>query len=76
MEVVKCFRQIGYVFFKLAIELRVRPVEWDLDLNLDLRPVDLALDVDLTISESENLDSDLEEENLDLPLWDLTTSLI
>ena len=35
-----------------------------MDWDLDLRPVDL----DLTISESENLDSDL-------PLWDLTTSL-
>ena len=31
---------------------------------------------DLTISESEDLNSDLEEEDLDLPLWDLTTSLM
>ena len=30
------------------------------------------MDVDLTISESENLD--LEKEDFDLPLWELTTS--
>ena len=35
-------------------------------MDLDLRPVDLVL----TISESEHLEKDL-----DLPLWDLTTSL-
>jgi len=32
------------------------------------------MDLDLTISESEDLD--LEEENSDLPPWDLTTSLL
>ena len=52
----------------MAIKLRVRPVDWD--LNLDLKPVDLR-PKDLTISESEDLN--LEKE--DLPLWDLTTSL-
>ena len=36
-------------------------------MDLDLRPKDL----DLTISEK----VDLEEEDLDLPLWDSTTSL-
>jgi len=48
------------------------------DLNLDLRPLDLDLDLDLKISESVdlNLDSDLEKEDLDLPLWDLTISLV
>ena len=30
----------------------------------------------MTISESEDLNSDLEKEDLDLPLWDLTTSLL
>ena len=50
----------------------------DWDLNLDFRPVDLRpLDLELTISASEDLDSDLEKEDLDLylPLWDLTISL-
>ena len=51
-------------------------MNWDLNLrpvDLDLRPMDL----DLTISKSEDLhlDSDLEKEDLDLPLWNLTTSL-
>jgi hypothetical protein len=55
-------------------DLDSSPVFSDLDLRpvgSDLRPKDL----DLTISESE--DSDLKEEDLgvDLPLWDLTTSL-
>jgi len=40
-----------------------------LELDLNLRPMDLGL----TISESEDLD--LEEADLYLPLWDLTTSL-
>jgi len=49
-----------------------------LELDLNMRPVDLDLnlppmDLDLTISKSEDLD--LEEEHLDLPLWDLTTFL-
>jgi len=42
--------------------------------------MDLDLDLDLTISESEDLDLDLMEEDsnlyLDLPPWDLTTSLL
>ena len=51
-------------------------MNWD----LNLRPVDFdsrPLDLDFTISKSEDLhlDSDLEKEDLDLPLWDLTTSL-
>jgi len=40
-----------------------------LELDLNLWPVDL----DFMISESE--DMDLKKEDLDLPLWDLTTSL-
>ena len=36
--------------------------------------MDLDLGMDLTNSES--VDSDLEKEDLDLPLWDSTTSLI
>ena len=50
-------------------------VNWDLDLNLDLKPVDSDLRpmyLDLTISNSE----DLEKGDMDLPLWDLTTSLL
>ena len=51
----------------LGLESDSSPVLWDSDL--DLRPVDL----DLTISKAADLD--LEKENLDLPLCDLTTSL-
>ena len=56
-EVVQAI--IGFDFSYVAIELRVRPVDWDLDL---------------TISESMDLDlnSDLQKEDLDLPLGDLT----
>ena len=41
MDVVKCFRLVGFNFFKLAIELRVIPMDWD----LDLRPVNLDFDL-------------------------------
>jgi len=47
----------------------------DLDLrskDLDLQPMDL----DLTISESEDLDLKEEDSDLNLPPWDLTTSLV
>ena len=48
---------MGFIFCLLAIELRVRPVNWDVDLNLNLRPVDL--------------DSDLRPMDLDLGPLDL-----
>ena len=49
----------------MAIELRLRH-------GYDLRPTDL----DLMISKSVDFDFDSEEEDLYLPLWDLTASLI
>ena len=68
----------------MTIELRVRPVDWDLDLNLDLRPVDFdlalnlrlmdmdldlrPLDLDLKISELEDLDLDSDLEEEDMDL--------
>jgi len=53
---------IGFDFFSVTIEPRVRP--WDQDLNLAFRLVDLNLDLrpmdlDLMISESVDLDLDL-----------------
>ena len=51
----ECFRLIDFNFFQWAIELRVRPVDWDLNLDLDsdLEKEDSDLDLplwDLTTS--------------------------
>jgi len=68
VEVVKWYGAESFCLFLGGKSNESETCGLGLELDWNLRPVNL----DLTISESE----DLGEEDLDLPLWDLTTSLV